>query len=748
MAEASGHRPLFSTQSASGRTVYKLFAGSMLVSICLVLIYRVSHAPEAGESGRWAWFGMLAAELWFSFYWIITQSVRWNPVYRTTFKDRLSQLEEAELPCVDIFVCTADPVAEPPAMVVSTVLSLMAYDYPPEKLSVYLSDDSGSELTFYAICEAAQFAKRWLPFCRRHRVEPRSPAAYFSGSAGASDDKEHSDMKVGHVLFGFICKNLKFLSFQNLFREMESRIDAVSILGKVPKEQKTHKGFSEWTSEMTSKNHQPIVQILIDSREETSVDIDGIVLPTLVYMAREKRPQHHHNFKAGAMNALLRVSSVISNSPIILNADCDMYSNNSQSIRDALCFVMDEQQGHDVAFVQFPQCYENTTKNDLYANALKVLFGVEFSGLDGLGGPLYAGTGCFHRRNALCGTKYTTEYKEDWKRRTKMENRETVSILEDRAKSLATCIYELNTQWGKEIGLAYGCVVEDVITGLMIQCRGWRSVYFNPERKGFLGVAPTTLPQTLVQHKRWSEGDLQIVLSKYCPLFYGHGKLKLGHRIGYCIYCLWAPNSIPTLFYLTIPSLFLLKGVSLFPEASSPWFVSFAYVAAAKNAYSLVESLISGDTLVGWWNIQRMWMLKRTTSYLFATIDNMLALVGASKAGFVITAKVAEPDDSAKRYEREVMEFGTTASAGVMFVIIGTTALINLACLVVGLQRAVADQAFGGLLMQNVICGLVVALNLPIYEAMFLRKDEGRMSSSTVFASAGLTVLACALPVL
>ncbi|XP_042450059.1 cellulose synthase-like protein E6 isoform X4 [Zingiber officinale] len=663
MAEASGHRPLFSTQSASGRTVYKLFASSMLVSICLVLIYRVSHAPEAGESGRWAWFGMLAAELWFSFYWIITQSVRWYPVYRTTFKDRLSQLEEAELPCVDIFVCTADP------------------------------------------------------------------AAYFAGSAGASDDKEHSDMK-------------------NLFREMESRIDAVSILGKVPKEQKTHKGFSEWTSEMTSKNHQPIVQILIDSREETSVDIDGIVLPTLVYMAREKRPQHHHNFKAGAMNALLRVSSVISNSPIILNADCDMYSNNSQSIRDALCFVMDEQQGHDVAFVQFPQCYENITKNDLYANALKVLSGVEFIGLDGLGGPLYIGTGCFHRRNALCGTKYTTEYKEDWKRRTKMENRETVSILEDRAKSLATCIYELNTQWGKEIGLAYGCVVEDVITGLMIQCRGWRSVYFNPERKGFLGVAPTTLPQTLVQHKRWSEGDLQIVLSKYCPLFYGHGKLKLGHRIGYCIYCLWAPNSIPTLFYLTIPSLFLLKGVSLFPEASSPWFVSFAYVAAAKNAYSLVESLISGDTLVGWWNIQRMWMLKRTTSYLFATIDNMLALVGASKAGFVITAKVAEADDSAKRYEREVMEFGTTASAGVMFVIIGTTALINLACLVVGLQRAVADQAFGGLLMQNVICGLVVALNLPIYEAMFLRKDEGRMSSSTVFASAGLTVLACALPVL
>ncbi|KAG6469235.1 hypothetical protein ZIOFF_073941 [Zingiber officinale] len=279
-----------------------------------------------------------------------------------------------------------------------------------------------------------------------------------------------------------------------------------------------------------------------------------------------------------------------------------------------------------------------------------------------------------------------------------------------------------------QMGLKYGCAVEDVITGLIIHCRGWRSVYFNPERKGFLGASPTTLLQTLVQHKRWSEGNLQIVLSKYCPLFYGHGKLKLGHRMGYCIYGLWAANSIPTLFYLTIPSLFLLKGVSLFPEASSPWFVPFAYVAAAKNAYSLVESLVSVDTLVGWWNIQRMWMLKRTTSYLFATIDNMLELVGASKAAFAITAKVAENDDSAKRYEREVMEFGTTASAGEMFVIIGTTALINLAmaCLVVGLQRAVANQSLGGLLIQNVVCGLVVALNLPIYEAMFLRKLRTR----------------------
>ena len=36
------------------------------------------------------------------------------------------------------------------------------------------------------------------------------------------------------------------------------------------------------------------------------MDIDGGRLPTLVYMAREKRPQWSHKFKAGAMNALVR----------------------------------------------------------------------------------------------------------------------------------------------------------------------------------------------------------------------------------------------------------------------------------------------------------------------------------------------------------------------------------------------------------------------------------------------------------
>jgi len=61
----------------------------------------------------------------------------------------------------------------------------------------------------------------------------------------------------------------------------------------------------------------------------------------------------------------IRVSSVISNSPIILNVDCDVYSNNSDSITDALCFFMDEEMGH--------KNYANLTKNDIYGNSLNVI---------------------------------------------------------------------------------------------------------------------------------------------------------------------------------------------------------------------------------------------------------------------------------------------------------------------------------------------------------------------------------------
>lgn len=88
--------------------------------------------------------------------------------------------DDAKLPRVDVFICTADNTKEPTVEVMNTVISAMGLDYPAEKLAVYLSDDGGAASTLFAIKEACSFAKTWLPFCIQFGIKTRSPEAYFS----------------------------------------------------------------------------------------------------------------------------------------------------------------------------------------------------------------------------------------------------------------------------------------------------------------------------------------------------------------------------------------------------------------------------------------------------------------------------------------------------------------------------------------------------------------------------------------
>lgn len=105
-------------------------------------------------------------------------------------------------------------------------------------------------------------------------------------------------------------------------------------------------------------------------------DTDGNELPRLVYVSREKRPGFNHHKKAGAMNALVRVSAVLTNAPYFLNLDCDHYINNSKALREAMCFYMDPNVGKKVCYVQFPQRFDGIDRNDRYANHNTVFFDV------------------------------------------------------------------------------------------------------------------------------------------------------------------------------------------------------------------------------------------------------------------------------------------------------------------------------------------------------------------------------------
>ena len=184
--------------------------------------------------------------------------------------------------------------------------------------------------------------------------------------------------------------------------------------------------------------------------------------------------------------------------------------------------------------------------------------------------------------------------------------------------------------------------------------------------------------------------------------------------------------------------------VILHQQISNSWVLPFAFVIFVHRAYSLGEFVLYGGTFQGWLNDQRMWMFKRTTSYLFGFFDNILKLLGFTKSTFVITAKVAD-DDVSQRYEQEVMEFGTSSR---MFTILATLALLNVFCFVGGMKRVITD---GGLLvweqftLQILLCGLLVFINLPVYQGLFLRKDNGSMPTSVTYRSIMFALLTCAV---
>ncbi|KAA3467355.1 cellulose synthase-like protein E1 isoform X1 [Gossypium australe] len=106
--------------------------------------------------------------------------------------------------------------------------------------------------------------------------------------------------------------------------------------------------------------------------------------------------------------------------------------------------------------------------------------------------------------------------------------------------------------------------------------------------------------------------------------------------------------------------------------------------------YILAEYLWSGGTVLGWWNDQRIWLYKRTSSYLLGFIDTIAKTLGLHfDSAFVIMAKVSKQKVH-RRYVKKIMEFGDSSP---MFTALATIALINLVCLIGLMKKAIIDNA-------------------------------------------------------
>ncbi|KAG5034191.1 hypothetical protein JHK87_009101 [Glycine soja] len=648
--------PISKTRLAPYRTVIIV----RLIILGLFFHYRVTNPVDSAFG---LWLTSIICEIWFAFSWVLDQFPKWSPVNREAFVDRLSARyerpgEPSQLAAVDFFVSTVDPLKEPPLITANTVLSILAVDYPVDKVSCYVSDDGAAMLTFESLVETADFARMWVPFCKKFSIEPRAPEFYFSQKIDYLKDK---------VQPSFVKERR---AMKREYEEFKVRVNAlVAKAQKTPDEGWTMQDGTSWPGN-NSRDHPGMIQVFLG--HSGAHDVEGNELPRLVYVSREKRPGYQHHKKAGAENALVRVSAVLTNAPFILNLDCDHYVN--------------------------------------------------MKGLDGIQGPMYVGTGCVFNRQALYGysppsmpklpksssccccpskkqTKDVSELYRDAKREeldaaifnlreidnydeyersmlisqmsfektfglstvfiesTLMENgglpeSSDPSMLIKEAIHVISCGYEEKTAWGKEIGWIYGSVTEDILTGFKMQCRGWRSVYCMPLRPAFKGSAPINLSDRLHQVLRWALGSVEIFFSRHCPLWYGFagGRLKWLQRLAYINTIVYPFTSLPLVAYCTLPAICLLTGKFIIPTLSNLASALFLGLFLSIIVTSVLELRWSGVTIEALWRNEQFWVIGGVSAHLFAVFQGFLKMLAGVDTNFTVTAKAADDTEFGELY--------------------------------------------------------------------------------------------------
>ncbi|CAH2061017.1 unnamed protein product [Thlaspi arvense] len=680
---------------SSRLTPYRIVIVLRLIIFGVFLHYRVTHPVKDAYP---LWMTSVICEIWFAFFWFLDQFPKWYPINRETFLDRLALRydidgEPSQLAPVDVLVSTVDPMKEPPLVTANTVLSILAVDYPVDKVACYVSDDGSAILTFESLCETAEFARKWVPFCKKFNIEPRAPKFYFSQKIDYLKDKiQHSFVKERRAM-------------KREYEKFKVRINIlVAKAQKMPEDGWTMQDGTPWPGN-NPRDHSGMIQVFLG--HSGGLDKYGNELPRLIYVSREKRPGFQHHKKSGAMNALIRVSAVLTNGAYLLNVDCDHYFNNSKAVKEAMCFLMDPAIGKKCCYVQFPQRFD-----DVYY----VVVQINLKGLDGIQGPVYVGSRSIKRSdsNALIfnmdledidkGVEgYDDEMMSLLASQKSLEKRFgqspifiAATFMEQRGLPQTTnsatllkevihvisCGYEAKSEWGKEIGWIYGSVTEDIFTGFKMHARGWISIYCVPPRPAFKGSAPINLSDRLNQVLRWALGSIEILLSRHCPIWYGYnGRLKLLERLAYINTIVYPITSIPLFAYCMLPAFCLIADKFIIPEISNSasWYLILLF--ASINTTAILELRWSGVGLEDWWRNEQFWVIGGTLAHFFAVFQGLLKVLAGIDTNFTVTSKASDEDgDFAELYI-----FKWTS----LFIPPTTILIVNLVGIVAGVSYAV-----------------------------------------------------------
>ncbi|XP_076953756.1 cellulose synthase-like protein D4 [Bidens hawaiensis] len=731
---------------------YRLLIVIRFVVLIFFLTWRVTNP---NDDAMWLWFMSVICEIWFAFSWILDQIPKLCPVNRSAdlqlLHDKFEARDEvknpkgrSDLPGVDFFVSTADPEKEPPLVTANTILSILAVEYPVEKLACYISDDGGSLWNFEALAEACSFADLWVPFCRKHDIEPRNPDTYFSLKGDPTKNKKRADFVKDRRRVKREYDEFK-VKINNLPDSIRRRSDAFNAR----EEMKILKNIRErgvdptepinikratWMADGThwpgtwanpSHNHAKgdhagIIQVmlkspspdpLLGSGEEGLCDYSDvdIRLPMLVYMSREKRSGYDHNKKAGAMNALVRSSAVLSNGPFILNLDCDHYIYNRMAVREGICYMMDRG-GEDICYIQFPQRFEGIDPSDRYANHNTVFFDGNMRALDGLQGPFYVGTGCMFRRFALYGfdppkVDLSTPKKKDgagsnppaetqalkasdfdpdldvnelprrFGNSTLLAN--SIPVAEFQGRPIAD---HLAVKYGRPPG-ALRNAREPLDATTVAEAVSVISCWYEDktewgDRVGWIygSVTEDVVTGYRMHNRGWRSiycltkrdafrGSAPINLTDRLhqvlrwatgsvEIFFSRNnaflasrRLKLLQRLAYINVGVYPFTSLFLIVYCFLPALSLLSGHFIVKNVNATFLIYLLLMTLCLIGLAMLEVRWSQVSLEDWWRNEQFWLISGTSSHLAAVIQGLLKVMAGIEISFTLTAKAVEDAD-------------------------------------------------------------------------------------------------------
>ncbi|XP_057994661.1 cellulose synthase A catalytic subunit 2 [UDP-forming] isoform X2 [Hevea brasiliensis] len=620
---------------------YRLIILLRLVILGLFFHYRILH-PVSDAYGLW--LTSIICEIWFAVSWIFDQFPKWYPIERETYLDRLSLRYEkegkaSELAAVDIFVSTVDPLKEPPLITANTVLSILAVDYPVDKVACYVSDDGAAMLTFEALSETSEFARKWVPFCKKFKIEPRAPEWYFAQKVDYLKDK---------VDPAFVRERR---AMKREYEEYKVRVNGlVAMAQKVPEDGWTMQDGTPWPGNNV-KDHPGMIQVF--SGHNVVHDIEGNELPRLVYVSREKRAGFEHHKKAGAMNALINMKGLDGiQGPIYVGTGC-VFRRQALYGYDApikkkppgktcnclpkwLCCCCTSRKKNK----KVKSNGKKKKKNKEASKQIHALENIEES-IEGIDND---------KSESMSQKKFEKKFGQSpvFIASTLMEDgglpkEATSASLLKEAIHVISCGYEDKTEWGKEVGWIYGSVTEDILTGFKMHCHGWRSVYCIPSRPAFKGSAPINLSDRLHQVLRWALGSVEILLSRHCPIWYGYGcGLKPLERFSYINSVVYPLTSIPLVAYCTLPAICLLTGKFIVPEISNYASLIFMALFISIAATSVLEMQWGGVGIHDWWRNEQFWVIGGTSSHLFALFQGLLKVLAGVNTNFTVTSKAGD----------------------------------------------------------------------------------------------------------